>query len=61
MVPECYQHTAMELELTITSNRSRQHYNKSLFGDENCLNKNSIMHFFMTIGVTTDEAEKWQP
>jgi hypothetical protein len=51
----------MELKLTIASNRSRQHYNKSLFGDKNCLNENSITCFFTTIGVTTDEAEKWQP
>jgi hypothetical protein len=61
IVPERYQHIVGQLELTIAPSRSRQHYNKSRFGDENHVNESSIAHFFATIGVTTDEAEKWQP
>jgi hypothetical protein len=61
IVPECYQHIVGQLELTIAPSHSRQHYNKSCFGDKNHVNESSIAHFFMTIRVTMDEAEKWQP
>jgi hypothetical protein len=61
IVPEHYQHIVRQLELTIAPSRLRQHYNKSCFGDENYVNKSSITHFFVTIGVTMDKAEKWQP
>jgi hypothetical protein len=61
IVPERYQHIVGQLKLTIAPSCSRQHYNKSCFGDENHINKSSITHFFMTIRVTRDEAEKWQP
>jgi len=59
-VPDLYQETLTQLEITIDPEHQRQTYDALKFGDSHHLGINEVTRFLAFVGVTADEVEQWR-
>ena len=55
-----YQQVTTQIGVAITTLRRKQIYSTTQFGNETCLCVNDVARYFVSIGVTSDEAESWR-